>query len=125
MLWFKRLTALILIAVIISGYFFYKQLATKRKNQEADRYAEVTAQTWIASARFHNDPGRYSACRDSILKAHSLSKEDIENYLNKYKDRPEQYDLFTKLVNQYVDSLYSLETSLPGDGPSIAQDSTE
>lgn len=65
------------------------------------------------------------AYRDSLLKAHSLSKERMRDYLDRYKNQPEEYDLFTKLVNQYVDSLSAVEMKLLQADTTVKGDSLE
>lgn len=112
MLWLKRLTPFILLLVIVYGYFLYSRLTAERQYQQAAKRALVTAQVWIASARFRSEPERFLAYRDSLLPTHGLSVRQIREYLDRYRNRPESYDLFTKLVNHYVDSLCAIEASL-------------
>ena len=63
--------------------------------------------------------------RDSLLKAHSLSKERMQDYVDRYKNRPEEYDLFTRLVNQYVDSLSAIEMKLLQADTAVEGDSVK
>ena len=98
--------------VIVFGYFLYNKISTERQNQQAVRHALVTAQVWIATAKYRLEPERFIAYRDSLLKAHSLSMERMQDYIDRYKNHPEEYDLFTRLVNQYVDSLSAIEMEL-------------
>jgi len=108
LLWVKRLVLFILLVAIVFGYLLYHGISAKRQYQQVQRYALITAQVWIATAEFRSEPERFMAYRDSLLTAHSLSKERIRNYFEQYKNHPERYDLFTRLVKQYVDSLSAI-----------------
>ena len=123
MLWLKRLILLILLLVIVFGYFLYNKISTERQHQQAVRQALVTAQVWIATARYRLEPERFIAYRDSLLKARSLSIEKMQDYIDWYKNRPEEYDLFTRLVNQYVDSLSAIEMELLQGDTAVEGDS--
>jgi len=109
LLWVKRLVPFILMVAVVLGYFLYHDISAKRQYQQVQRYALVTAQVWIATAKFRSEPERFIAYRDSLLKVHSLSEERMQNYLEQYKKHPERYDLFTRLVKQYVDSLSAIK----------------
>jgi len=125
LLWLKRLILLILLLVIVFGYFLYNKISTERQHQQAVRQALVTAQVWIATAKYRLEPERFIAYRDSLLKAHSLSMEKMQDYIDRYKNRPEEYDLFTRLVNQYVDSLSAIEMELLQGDTTVKGDSIE
>ena len=112
MLWLKRLIPFILLPVVIFSYLLYNRISTERQHQRAVKHALVTAQVWLATARFHHEPERFIAYRDSLLEAHSLSTERMQDFIDRYRNRPEKYDLFTRLVNQYVDSLSAAEMKL-------------
>lgn len=114
-----------MLLVIIFGYLLYNKISTERQHQQAVRHALVTSQVWIATAKYRLEPERFMAYRDSLLKAHSLSKERMRDYLDRYKNQPEEYDLFTKLVNQYVDSLSAVEMKLLQADTTVKGDSLE
>jgi hypothetical protein len=101
-----------LLLVIVFGYFLYNRISTEQQHQQAAKHALVTAQVWITTAKYRLEPERFIAYRDSLLKARSLSMEKMQDYIDQYKNRPEEYDLFTRLVNQYVDSLSAIEMEL-------------
>lgn len=123
MLWIKRLILFILLLVIVFGYFLYNKISAERHHQQAVRHALVTAQVWIATAKYRLEPERFMAYRDSLLKAHSLSMERMQDYIDRHKNRPEEYDLFTRLVNQYVDSLSAIEMELLQGDTAVEGDS--
>lgn len=109
LLWLRRLILLISLVALVLGYLSYKSIITIRQVRQARKHALVTAQVWVASARFRNEPQRYITYRDSLLTAHGLSKELIQAYLDRYKNQPEKYEDFAKLVEQFVDSLSAIE----------------
>jgi hypothetical protein len=115
LLWLRRLIPFIGLAAIISGYLFFDSIVTTRRNREVQRYALATAQIWLEAARYRNEPEKFIKQRDSILHEHSLSVEQIRNYLSRHEKRPEAYELFIKMVNQYIDSLSA------GDTPPLQQ----
>jgi hypothetical protein len=101
-----------LLLVIVFGYLLYDRITTERQHQQTVRHALVTAQVWVATAKFRHEQESFMAYRDSLLKAHSLSKDIMRDYLDRYKNQPEEYDLFTRLTNKYVDSLSAIEMEL-------------
>lgn len=109
MLWLRRLILLVLLAALVLGYLGYKSIFANRQLRQAQEHALVTAQVWVASARLRNEPQRFITYRDSILTAHGLSKELIQEYLDRYKNQPEKYEDFAKLVKRFVDSLSAIE----------------
>jgi hypothetical protein len=125
LLWVKRLITFTLLVTIIFGYLLYDKISTERQHQQAAKHALVTAQVWIATAKFRREPERFMAYRDSLLKAHSLSRERMQDYVDRYKSQPEEYDSFTKLVNQYVDSLSAIEMRLLQPDTAVQGDSIE
>lgn len=106
------------------AYSRYQEYTTKRFYDDAERYALVTAQVWLASARYRDDPEQFLNFRDSLLQATELSREKVDEYLRRYSSRPENYTPYLRLVKQYVDSLTQPMTdSLSKPGRSRAIDS--
>lgn len=87
------------------AYTKYQQHTAERFYDDAERYALVTAQVWLASAEYRDDPQQFLNFRDSLLEATGLSLEKVDEYLRKYSKRPETYTPYLRLVKQYVDSL--------------------
>ncbi len=112
-----------LLPAIVFGYLLYDSIKSERQYQQTQRHALVTAQVWIATARFRSEPERFLTYRDSVLKANGLSEQLMEDYLARYKDHPAEYDLFTGLVNQYVDSLSAIEMKLLQSDTAVEGDS--
>lgn len=109
MLCIKRLISFAFLPAIVFGYLLYDSIKSERQYQQTQRHALVTAQVWVATARFRSEPESFLTYRDSVLKANGLSKQLMEDYLARYKDHTEKYEPFTTLVNQYVDSLSTSE----------------
>jgi len=124
LLWLKRLTSFVLLLIIAFGYLLYDRISAERQYQQAVRHALVTSQVWVATAKYRLEPERFIAYRDSLLKAHSLSMERMQDYIDRHKNHPEEYDLFTRLVNRYVDSLSAIEMKLLQADTAVKGDST-
>jgi len=123
LLWLKRLIFFVLLLVIVFGYLLYDRISTERQLQQAVRHALVTAQVWVATAKFRDEPEKFLVYRDSLLSACSLTKEHIRDYLDRYENHPEKYDIFANLVNQYVDSLSAIEMELLHEDTAVEKDS--
>lgn len=102
---FKQFVFILLVPLLVAGYFFYHHLSTEKEKRQTELYAQVTAHLWLAAAHFRNNPQQLGKYRDSLLKAHNLSPKKIEAYLHRNRKRPERYDKFADLVKKYVDSL--------------------
>ncbi len=105
MIWLKRLLPLVLIVAGWMAYTKYQQHTAELFYDDAERYALVTAQVWLASAEYRDDPQQFLNFRDSLLEATGLSLEKVDEYLERYSKRPETYTPYLRLVKQYVDSL--------------------
>jgi hypothetical protein len=102
----------VLLPIVVAGFVIYDRIKNDRQDQQTRQYALVTAQVWVATARLRNEPETYLAYRDSVLRANGLSRQLMEEYLALDEDHPEEYYLFTSLVNEYVDSITTLEMGL-------------
>ena len=112
MLWIKRILFVLAVIIVISGHFVWSKLTIYREQKLAQKYAKITAETWVAYAKFNNEPEKYRQYRDSLLNADEISKEAIDDYLANYQKEAEKYIYFATLVSFYVDSLAAVEDSL-------------
>jgi len=119
----KRFLFVLAIIIVISGHFVWNKLTVYREQSLAQKYAKVTAHSWIAAAKYNNEPQKYQRYRDSLLAAVNISKEEINEYLAKYQKASENYIHFASLVSYYVDSLAAFEDSLLKIGAPLAADS--
>jgi hypothetical protein len=123
-IWLKRLAPLVIVLLIWGGYVLVSN-HLKDKEYRADREtALVTAQLWIGSAKYRDDPERYLSYRDSLLISHGLSIEAVEHFTDQHTDQPEKYRQFSAMVAVLVDSLYKMEDSLRRAGDENELDST-
>ena len=104
-IWVKRLVPLLVIGGAVLGYHYYDKFTVEKKLLQDERKALITAKVWVASTVYRDDPGRFLAYRDSLLKAEGVSDKDMSGYLQAYGDKTERFNNFTWLVQQYVDSL--------------------
>jgi len=115
LIWLKRLLPLILIGLGWLGYTQYQEYRVRRFYDDAERYALVTAQVWLASAKYRDHQQQFLSFRDSLLEAAGLSPEKIDEYLRRYAARPETYTPYLRLVKKYVDSLSGSSADTPDD----------
>lgn len=123
LIWLKRLLPLLVIALAVGGYFLWDKLSTKWESEEENRLAQVTAQVWIATAKYRNEPAKYLAYRDSLLKAADVPREKVLDFLKGREKQPEHLLPFAQKVQRVVDSLYRIEDSLAREAIMKAQDS--
>ena len=112
MIWLKRLAPFVIIAAAIYLYFYISDRREADRTRIEHEYALVTAKSWVASAKHRADPDRYLEYRDSLLKACSLSSADVLGFIEANRDKPEMLYPFSRLVQEYVDSLLDIEDSL-------------
>ena len=120
MLWIKRILFVLAVIIVLSGHYIWNELDLYRGKKLAHKYAKITAETWIAYAKFNNEPEKYRRYRDSLLVAQDISREEIDDYIAMYQKKPEKYMYFATLVNSYVDSLAAIEDSTLKVVPDLA-----
>ena len=117
MFWFKRL---LLVAAIIgfpSAYFIYGNYKTAQNEELSQKFALITAQSWIATAKFMDEPEKYIAFRESLLVAQKTTIDEIGHFLSAYKEEAEKYVGYAGFVKFYVDSLAAIEDSIINAAP--------
>lgn len=125
MVWFKRLLPIVIIAAAWFGYQYWSDRVERERSLEENRLALVTAQVWTATATYRNDSVQYLAYRDSLLESNNVSVEDLYDYIDRYKNKPEKYLPFTLKVSRLVDSLARLQDSTIRIAPSSPADSAK
>jgi hypothetical protein len=125
LIWLKRLLPIIVLAAAFGGYFLWDKWHTQRELAEMDRVALVTAQAWIATAKYRNDPERYLQYRDSLLEASGVQRERVLGFLESAGDQPEELLPFARKVQELVDSLYRIEDSVLKVAERQTRNSTE
>ena len=124
MIWIKRLAPLVVLALGWVGWTYWHDWAAEKREREAERLALATAQVWVASARFYDDPERYQLYRDSLLAADSIEGEELLGYAERFEPRPEQLLPFATKVKQLVDSLCKIDDSLAAEAAAAQSDSS-
>jgi len=112
LIWVKRLAPFILLGVAWLGYHYGRAYVHEREAAEQDRMARLTARVWVATAIYRNEPDRYIQYRDSLLAVERISRDDLDTFLKRFENKPEEYLPFTLAVQAYVDSLVRIEDSL-------------
>lgn len=93
-------------------YLGYIRAEKEKRARIEDRYALVTAQIWVASAKHRANPEEFLRVRDSLLEADSLTSDDLRAFVAADSGQAEKLTPFMSLVQQYVDSLMDVEDSL-------------
>ncbi|MCH9023948.1 MAG: hypothetical protein IH931_01320 [candidate division Zixibacteria bacterium] len=101
-----------LILGLVSAYFIYGKYKTAKNQELSQKYALITAQSWIATAKFMDEPEKYIAFRESLLAAQNITIVEIEFFLSEYKEEAEKYVGYAGFVKFYVDSLVAIEDSI-------------
>ena len=125
MIWLKRLLPLLVIGLGVGGYFLWDGWNTKRLIRDESEVALVTAQVWVATAKYRNEPEKYMKYRDSLLQATGVPRERVIEFLKKREDEPENLLPFAERVQKLVDSLSRIEDSIARAETKRVQDSTK
>lgn len=105
MIWLKRISILLVLGAIVVGVFGYRHYQRQEYLRLAHENALITAQIWVATATYRDDPEQFMVFRDSMLTSGNVSREQLDKYLTMYTDEPERYLGFAQLVKKYVDSI--------------------
>ncbi len=104
-----------MVAAIIGlpfAYFLYGSYKTAKNEELSQKFALITAQSWLATAKFKDEPEKYIAFRESLLVARNTTIDEIESFLSVYKEEAEKYVGYAGFVKFYVDSLVAIEDSI-------------
>jgi GAF domain-containing protein len=123
LIWLKRALPFVVIGLIWPGYSAWDRISTESREREENQLALVTAQAWIATAKYRYDQERYLEYRDSLLEAADVPREQMFAFLERREDQPEDMLPFAQKVQRLVDSLYLVEDSIARDAKIRARDS--
>jgi len=112
MLWLRRLAPIIVIVLIWFGYQLWDDWNSERRASREDRIALVTAQVWVATARFPDSTEKFILYRDSLLSASGLTPDDLITSIDPHRTEPEAALPLVQKIKSYVDSLVAIEDSL-------------
>ncbi len=97
---------------LLSAYLIYGKYKAAKNAELSQKYALITAQSWLATAKFKDDPEKYIAFRESLLTGQKTTIDEIESFLSEYKEEAEKYVGYAGFVKFYVDSLVAIEDSI-------------
>ncbi|MCD6250392.1 MAG: hypothetical protein J7J98_08695 [candidate division Zixibacteria bacterium] len=112
MILFKRLLPFLLLGLVWLAYTLWDNHQFAQRALEEEQLAQVTAQVWVATALYRDDPERYLTYRDSLLEVNDMPREKIFAFLENRGSQPEELLQFTLRVQQLVDSLSHIQDSL-------------
>ena len=99
LIWLKRFTPLV---IILAGWLFFHFYSGENETKKADddqKYALLTAQVWVASAKYRSEPEKFKEYRDSLLLASGLDNQKAIDYIKQYENSSDQLVNFADLVN--------------------------
>lgn len=120
LIWLKRIAPFVIMVLIYFGYTFYIEKQVKKKITDEKRYAHITAQAWIGSMKYRDNPDLYIAFRDSLLEANNLSNDSLKIFIESYRSKAEYLVLMSSYIKNDVDSILHLDDSLKSIADSIA-----
>ncbi len=106
--WVKRFAPIVLVAVFWFGYRWWAGLNAASEEAQLQRISQAVAQIWIGSATYRDQPERFLAFRDSLLKADEISQAEIDRYVKNREANPDDSYLFSQTVSRKVDSMYRI-----------------
>ena len=112
MILFKRLLPFLLLGLAWWVYTIWDNRQSAQQADEEAKLALATAQVWVATALYRDDPERYLAYRDSLLEANDVPRDKVFAFLEKRESRAEELLPFTQTVKRLVDSLSRIQNAL-------------
>ena len=112
MIWLKRILPLLVIGLGVGGYFLWDKWQVEKQALEEQELALVTAQVWVATAKYRNEPERFMQYRDSLLQVAGVPRERVMDFLAGREAEPEELFPFAQKVQKLVDSLAHIEDSI-------------
>ena len=107
MIW-RILIVAVLIAAAGFGYVFVRDKLEADRRAEYHEFAAVVAETSFAAELYRNTPDSFLIVRDSILKKHAVSLEEIETFRAKINKDQKKWAEIWLIVDSVTDSLVKL-----------------
>lgn len=117
MIWIKRILPIIILVSSYYGYNWYKNNQIEKDNAAVDKYSEITALVWVASAKYRSDPDRFLEYRDSLIASYNLNKDSVIAFIDEYYYDQTKMGRMSQLIKLKVDSLIEIEESLKSQDP--------
>jgi hypothetical protein len=106
---FLRIIGLVvLMAIMVVGYFFIRDAIRANRLDEYSQYAGVIAETSIAAQLYRNNSDSFLVARDSILMQYDLTMEDVAAFREKMQDNQEDWRIVFDIVGYLADSLVDI-----------------
>ncbi len=116
--------AIVLLAVIVFGYFFVRDAIVAKKLDNYSQYAGVIAETSIAATIYRNNSDSFLVARDSILKQYDLTMDDIVAFREKMQNKQDDWRIVFDMVAYLADSLIDIRTRRTEIAPGRSMDSS-
>ena len=116
--WLRQFLVPLAVVVLGLAYWGWHRAHNRQLAAATDKYAYVTAHLWVATATYRQDQQGYFKYRDSLLSANSVSVDQVEEFLRRWREEPERYDDYAHRVSQLVDSLLAPSGTLDADSES-------
>jgi len=102
---YKKITIYLLIVIAIAGYWYVSRRQEEKRQQAYTRFADVYASTVVMAELYRNEPDRFFQARDSIYTVYHYSRQSVDNFLKKMKDREEDWSRIWADIKRRVDTL--------------------
>lgn len=106
--WVKRFAPIVLLVALWFGYRWWASLNAASEEAQLQRISLAVAQIWIGSATHRDQPEKFLAFRDSLLKADRISQAEVDAYIKNRDADPDDSYLFSQTVSRKVDSIYRI-----------------
>jgi len=101
----RIISVLIVLVLLVSGYYFIRDKYRANLDAEYKNIALVIAESSVAAELYRNDSDSFLVARDSILKQHEMTLEELNSFKEKLKNRPKQWRIIWDYVSYYTDSV--------------------
>lgn len=108
----RIIAVLILIGLVVTGYFYLTDWHQKRIDESNRRYVNVIAETALAAEIHRLDSEAFFAARDSILDKYGVTLEEMLSVKEHYRGDMADWDRFWDEVVAVTDSLVAVQDSL-------------
>lgn len=117
--------AIIIIGLLIGGYFIISDRIDLSRQEKYKKYASVIAETSLAAELYRNQKDSFLVVRDSILKKYDVTAEEILHLKDKLNLDPENLVAFWKITAGLTDTIATRTDSLRIIRARIAADSAK
>jgi hypothetical protein len=117
--------AIIIIGLLIGGYFIINDRMDLSRQEKYKKYASVIAETSLAAELYRNQKDSFLVVRDSILRKYDVTLDEILHLKDKLNLDPEDLVAFWKITAGLTDTIATRADSLRIVRARIAADSAK